>query len=403
MKILVVVGEFLQANSSANLCHLAYLRGLVEAGYDVTLLSSEGEDQTTDPAMHIPDSIRCYTVKCKTLYEKLSNRKRQAVIQKSQGVVLMMPAAGTKQKVISAIKKSFLSFYGPHGIYSKFAAKAGSFESKEDYDYLISISTPPSSHLAAHRLISSGRVKCGHWIQIWEDPWYADAFGFNKKPSILREERRLLSFAESICYVSPITLENQKKLFPESADKMYWAPLPAYYPGSKEPETNKGEGCFGYFGDYAPVVRNLEPFYEAAKHQEMETYICGNSSRPFPSAEHIHVHPRMPLDKLRAFEEKTNALVFLCNRAGGQIPGKIYQYSATHKWILFILDGPEEEKKTLRAFFEPFHRYVFCDNTVESIEEAIRRIRMNDCPGISNEPLTQFEPANIIRTVLREG
>ena len=111
----------------------------------------------------------------------------------------------------------------------------------------------------------------------------------------------------------------------------------------------------------------------------------------------------MPLDKLRAFEEKTNALVFLCNRAGGQIPGKIYQYSATHKWILFILDGPEEEKKTLRAFFEPFHRYVFCDNTVESIEEAIRRIRMNDCPGISNEPLTQFEPANIIRTVLREG
>ena len=132
MKILVVVGEFLQANSSANLCHLAYLRGLVEAGYDVTLLSSEGEDQTTDPAMHIPDSIRCYTVKCKTLYEKLSNRKRQAVIQKSQGVVLMMPAAGTKQKVIAAneiiivnMRQKITQFFQPTVISEKINFKSG--------------------------------------------------------------------------------------------------------------------------------------------------------------------------------------------------------------------------------------------------------------------------------------
>ena len=48
MKIFVINGGCLQVNSSANLCHLAYIHGLIEAGHEVTLLSADGKDYILD-------------------------------------------------------------------------------------------------------------------------------------------------------------------------------------------------------------------------------------------------------------------------------------------------------------------------------------------------------------------
>ena len=57
MKILVINGECIQTNTSANLCHLAYIRGLLSAGHDVTLLSADGRDYVLDPSMVISKEI----------------------------------------------------------------------------------------------------------------------------------------------------------------------------------------------------------------------------------------------------------------------------------------------------------------------------------------------------------
>ena len=108
----------------------------------------------------------------------------------------------------------------------------------------------------------------------------------------------------------------------------------------------------------------------------------------------------MQLNELKPIEDKTNVLVFLCNRKGGQIPGKIYQYSATYKTILFILDGTDEEKKVLKSYFEQFNRYIFCENTVEDIECAIKLIENNDFGNVKNEPIDEFNPAKTIMKVL---
>ena len=62
MNILVINGACLQTNSSANLCHLAYLQGLLDAGHEVTLLSADGRDYSLDKAMVIPPLLRCFPV-----------------------------------------------------------------------------------------------------------------------------------------------------------------------------------------------------------------------------------------------------------------------------------------------------------------------------------------------------
>lgn len=400
MKILVINGDCITFNTSANLCHLAYLKGLVDAGHEVTLLSSDGEDYNHDESMKVPKKVIHYTYNGMSLYEKLSNVKKRNNSSDSVTTVNEPQNTSSKISVASKIKKFILNLYGVHGIYATFVRKAQKFYSNEKYDYVISVSTPVTSHLLAHNLIKAGHIKCEKWIQIWEDPWYSDVYGFNGDKKIYQEEKRLLSYAEHVCYVSPLTLKNQKKIYQESAHKMYWQPLPYYYKGEEKQKYEFTHNSYGYFGDYAPEARNLKPFYEAAKEMNIEVNVCGNPSNLFASTDKINIYPRLSLAELKPIEDSTNVLIFLCNRKGGQIPGKIYQYSATNKIILFILDGTEEEQEVLRGFFEPFNRYVFCNNTKEDIKRAIELIESGNFGNIKNEPLEDFNPKETIRKIL---
>lgn len=402
MRILVINADCIQVNSSANLCHTAYINGLVAAGHEVSLLSADGKDYTLDDSIVLPEKVKVYTYYAVSLYEKLSMKRQQEAAPKN---VISQKAdikISLKDRCISKLKKAALSCYGPHGIYSVFVRKAERFTSVTEYDYVISLATPPASHLLAYRLLKKKRIKAKKWIQIWEDPWYSDAYGFNHREEVFREEKRLLSFAERICYVSPITLENQKRLFPESKEKMYWEPLPAYYTTAKNESVFSGKN-FGYFGDYSLPARNLKCFYDAALKTKINVTICGNSNLSLESTDQIQIYPRLTLEKLKPFEEKTDILVFLCNKKGGQIPGKIYQYAATYKTILFILDGIEDEKRVIRNYFEPFNRFVFCENTTEDIEQAIYKILNDDYGDVVNRPLAEFEPVKIIQRILEEG
>lgn len=402
MQILVINGNCIQVNSSANLCHLAYIQGLIDAGHEVTLLSADGRSYALDHSMKIPPQVKHITYYGVSLYEQLSLRKR-ANSSTVQGSPTEQTTSMGNRRWINKAKSFVLSLYGPHGIEATFLRKAAAFRSDEEFDYILSISHPPASHLLAHKLIKAGHIHGKHWIQIWEDPWHSDAYGFNGAEKIRKEEARLLSFAEKVCYVSPLTLKYQQEKYPESAHKMYWQPLPFYYQADSVEENGFEKNRYGYFGDYAPVARNLEPFYNAAKATGIEVNICGNPSNLFTATEHIHIHPRLALEKLKPIEASTNVLIFLCNRKGGQIPGKIYQYSATDKAILFIMDGTEEEQAVLKDYFEKFNRYIFCQNTAEDIARAIRQIETGDSEGVENRPIEEFNPTVTIENILKAG
>ena len=404
MKVLVINGDCVTRNSSANLCHMAYIRGLVNLGYEVTLLSADPKEYDVDKSMIIPSSVKCIYYYGTTIYEKMSIGKSKS---KEDNASFARADYSTnesklsiKSKLVNSTKNFVLSSYGIHGIYSKFVKKAQKFKSDTEYDIVLSLSTPVTSHLLTYNLLEAGHIKTKKWIQVWEDPWYVDVYGFNEKEKIYKEEKRLLSYAQRVCYVSPLTLKNQKEIFPESAHKMYWAPLPFYYKNDEQGSTVNKYNNYGYFGDYAPVSRDLAPFYAAAKNIGVNVNICGNPSNLFAQTDKITIYPRLQLGELKPIEDKTNVLVFLCNRKGGQIPGKIYQYSATYKTILFILDGTDEEKKVLKSYFEQFNRYIFCENTVEDIERAIKLIENNDFGNVKNEPIDEFNPAKTIMKVL---
>lgn len=397
MKILVVVGYCLQVNSSANLCHISYLKGLLDGGHTVDLLTVSNKNQNIDIGIDIPKVRKLYTYDA-SLYEQLGAKKNAHHVQginvkESDSVNIH------KKSLKSQIKENIRKAYGTYGTDIIWYLHARHWKSKENYDCVISLAYPPVSHRLVEILLKSKHLLAQKWIQIWEDPWYADIFGLNHNDKVKKEEGRLLALSNSVYYVSPLTLLYQRKAFPDFSDKMKWQPLPSYYE-RKLQSINFETLSFGYFGDYSPNIRNLKPFYNTALKMGLIVNICGNSALKFQSNESVKVFPRMGLKELEVYENQTNILVFLCNLKGGQIPGKIYQYAATNKLVLFILDGTNEEKTVLYKYFSAFKRFVFCDNNEKSIEQTILDLKTKKIEESYTTPLLNFAPINIIENIL---
>lgn len=392
MRILFVIASCLKVNTSANLCHIAYIQGCIDNGFDVDVISMDESGCNIDGSIVLPKGCRYYNY----VLPKYNNLSAGQSGQTSQT---------KKSKIKGLIKAFILKFYGVYGrTYTIWMKKALKFKNITHYDLVISLATPYSSHHLAHKLIQKRRIKYSRWIQIWEDPWATDLYNIDKSNKKYKEEKNLLSYADSVLYVSPLTLENQKKLFPEFANKMNWHPLPYYYKlnDTSSVKNSKKEIVFGYYGDYHSFSRNLLPFYEAAKTTNIKANIWGNSDTKLESTNNILVKPRVPLDELNDAEIETDVYVFLCNLGGGQIPGKIYPNSATKKYILFILDGSCYEKEVIKNFFSKYNRYIFCDNTVESISDGIKKIQNDEQSLFAPYIVEAFSPKNTIVEVLEK-
>lgn len=403
MKVLFVVGYCLKVNSSANLCHLAYINGFVEMEHDVDLIMASSKGQNIDKSIVLPkvNSIYEYDV---ALYEQYGGKKSSNAensISKKNSANSHKKNFSIKSLIIGKIKRMIRKSYGVYSTTIVWKRNAMKFKNDKQYDLVISLAYPPVSHKLASDLIKNRHIKTNKWIQIWEDPWYCDLVSNDSNIKIKKEEEKLVGLSDRIVYVSPLTLRYQQSMFDNSSDRMCWHPLPSYYTVENK-KIDFNHLIFGYFGDYVSSVRNLSPFINTVIHNDIETNICGTTDLNVYSAGKVSIYPRLPLNELKEYEDKTNVIVFLCNLKGGQIPGKIYQYSATNKIILFILDGTEEEKNIIKEYFSQFNRYIFCENNEVSIKSAINSIQEYIKKPNYTMPLDVFNSKNIVKDLLRE-
>ena len=257
MRLLVVVGSDLKINTSANLCHKAYIQGLLENGYHVDLLTV-GYENDNDMLNFNKERVSIFRYPMESLYERIGKKLHNHTKNNSQQLINNGGYSGqkaTKAGIIQFAKRFIHSLYGPYEVYISWERKALAFRKDDKYDLAISLSFPPVSHHLLHRLIQKKHIVTKKWIQIWEDPWCQDLvfLSLNDKKAINKaqaEEAHLLQVAEKVVYVSPITLEHQKKMFYESSQKMVWFPVPTYY--VNDTPTKKTENnIYGYFGDYS--------------------------------------------------------------------------------------------------------------------------------------------------------
>ena len=138
----------------------------------------------------------------------------------------------------------------------------------------------------------------------------------------------------------------------------------------------------------------------ALRQTGLKGYIYGDTDISFEPTDHIKISGRVTLSTLAVVQDKAGILVQLCNLHGGQIPGKIYHYSATRKPILFILDGTAEERRQIRSYFSRYNRYYFCENYVDSIVSTIKIIESDIKDGKVWKPVDAFSPETVISQLL---
>ena len=406
MKGLYVVGSCLSKNTSANMSHNGYVQGLLENGCQVDILMAKTSWGQTDRLLPQWHQARYYCYASEALHDRIRKRVGRSVVH----APVVNKDVPTRDASTSSILRSNLRGYLKKAYYLLFPAdpiyplekrwlkSASEFRSDMEYDLVVSNSSPAASHKLVDILAHRGHLKYKRWIQIWEDPWYFDLYGRQKK-EIFDEEASLLTAADEVYYVSPLTLLYQQRYFKDNAYKMKQIPLP-YLSFSSGAEAIREDISFAYLGDYYSHVRNLMPFYLALSQTRFCGYIYGDSDVVLEGTDKIEVSGRVTLDRLASVQEKSSVLVQLCNLRGGQIPGKIYHYSATRKPILFILDGTSEEKEQIEKYFRKFNRYYFCDNNVQSIISAINRINVDIVHGERWYPVTAFSPKNVVTQML---
>lgn len=251
------------------------------------------------------------------------------------------------------------------------------------YDVIISSSNPYSSHRAVSRLIQKG-IKANQWIEYWGDPLSNDVSRTNLVPEfILRHlEYNLLKDADKVVFVSPLTMEYEKRVHCDIKKKMSWLPIPYLNITSYQ----SGE-YISYFGDYYKKNRNIMPLYEALVEFGRPSIIAGDGDCEIESQGNVKVYPRC---NIRPFVEKTRVLVVVLNKQGTQIPGKFYHCAGSSVPVLVICDG--SIVNDVKKYFSSYEKYWFCENSKNSIKEALLQI---DSEYRLSEPINDFRPEKI--------
>lgn len=361
MKILVVTIEALSSNTSATIQNKQIIKSLACAGNVVDVLTLEDNKDASgfDQKSEI-DNIginKIFRIPLNNNYVALAEKKEQK--------------ASLKSHIIKILKKIYKSFVVYEGLKVNIPNVDKIEVDYSDYDIMLTLSDPKSSHLLGKYIIKNKGYK-KKWYQYWGDPMYIDITIKNNWKKILYKinEQKLIKDADKIFYASPLTLDEQKRVYKAYASKMHCINQVA----NECDEQNDSLYEVGYFGAYGSSIRNIIPFYEALKEGCYKSIIVGNSDVKLQGTDRLEIYDRLPYVDVVNYEANTDILVTLCNLRGTQIPGKVY-YNASHKKpMIVIIDG--EMKDQLRAYFESFNRFIVCDNDKESILEALKAAKL---------------------------
>jgi hypothetical protein len=382
MKILFVTLRALEINSSVTISNLGLLKGLLACGCEIDLIMPAVNKNLIqyDAAYQSLDKVSVIRIEGNTIYENL------VVNQESQ----------IKRWIVNLIRKVFYCF-SLHDNTIRLIRKADVAPLKDKkYDMVISTSDPKTSHMYVNKLIQQG-LQYNVWIQHWGDPLSLDITNKTIYPQALikHQERQIISCADKIVYVSPLTKALQCKLFPEYAERMLFMPLPYYQEKIYDTNSNT-KVTLGYFGDYNTKTRNIIPLYDfCVANPQYNLIIAGSSNIELAQTDNIKVYPRISQEKVDELEAKCDILVCICNKVGTQIPGKIYYYSATNKPILVLLDG--DFRNEIEAYLASYSRFNICDNRLDSINSKIAEMAGENTTYASCKA---FSPQEIAKTLL---
>jgi hypothetical protein len=384
MDILFIALSPIDATFSASFRNRAVIKGFIELGHTVNILTVYSYDQSI-----IIDETECINELEIIRLDKMADQN-----DNSQFSIVNKGKKNILTKIVRSIYHRIFPFDS-----SFFLLKNIDVNNlpKNQYDIVISSSDPKTSHLAALRLFNKG-LKAGKWIQYWGDPLTFDMTSRLIYPKLLvkKIEFNIIKRADKIIYVSPLTKIEQAELFRNISEKMSFIPIP-YEKAKLFSTTNNKKYIIGYHGFYIKAVRNIIPLYDAVNNMNdnVQLDIVGSSDMSIKCTGNVKVYPNT--NKIEEFESKTDLFAVVLNLHGNQLPGKLFHLAATNRPILVILDG--ERKGEVKKYLEGFGRFIICENNEDSISSTVyKTIKEN----VHFEPCKAFKASVVARGFLND-
>lgn len=380
MKILTIFTQPIENNTSSMIRCRNVLNGIASLGNDIIVYSPYPNVNS----MYYGKEYKIDTRIVVRRYGKESNNS-------THGNNAEIGVKGTLRKIYRKF-----DLFGSSIIYVKYTNEIIKQTDNEKIDMVLSLSSPIATHIISNKLIK--RKKGLRYIQQWGDPLVADITRKSLTPKWVQHiiESCLICKADKIFYVSPITLQGQRKMFPKYKDKMEFVPTPAEERIYEIPSNNKLK--IGYFGSYQTSARNIMPLYETAKmNKEVELLVVGDSDIELAETENIKRIVRTTPEIVDEMMKQMDVIICLMNSSGGQIPGKIYNYACTNKEILMITDG--EQGDAIREFFDSYDRFTFVENNGDAIGKQLKKYIEGGVP--IRQSVKEFTPEVVAKKVVQ--
>jgi len=373
MKILYISTSYFNENNSASIRNRAIITGFLRLGHEVYTLSpvSNGSKWTEDI------------------------KKEYCLERKDE---YFGSSINTNTNLLWKIKK-FVSGFMLYDGARRLLRNLNDFDlSDVVFDLVISSSDSKISHKIMVELNNKRKIKYSKWIQYWGDPFLIDINKTTKLPDLYVKyiEHNILKKADAILYTTPLTLKRQKELFEDVADKMFFIPTP--YDSERIYKENNSESIIlGYFGDYRLNDRDILPLAKVVESFEGKVVmdVVGNGDTDLSSFKHTYCQSRISYDELVKHEAVCDVLVCIGDKKSSpQLPGKIYNYSATNKKILFLYEEYDENTQ----YLEGLNRYFLTRNKIENIYDTIEEIQK--ASDIQYSPVNDFYCEEVVRKVI---
>ena len=384
-KFLFVSSYDLRRNTSGNIRVVSLMKGLHDNGHVVHCLfipTSHESDKEIYTTLIGIDKLITYPkieLTCNQPINKEGARKKKTFKEKIQSFLIHTYMRLT---VYDVFENSFRRL-----------SEQNLQELDDEYDYIVSSAEPRSSHKLAKKVIRLKGYQA-KWIQYWGDPMSNDVASTKIfKGREAKEERRLIALSDYSIYTNPCAASYMKEKYPELSEKINW--IPTSDVKNAQVETYRGDtNKIGYFGDYRSAYRNLEPFYQACLENGFDATIIGDADKQLDPSETIKVYGRMTRAAVNKYEHDCGILIVLENisKTGVciQVPGKLYHYGLTNKYILVIT-----ESNNIAAEYEKFNRYIFVPNDKEKIVSAIKGIQEGKYESLNISPVDSFKRERI--------
>lgn len=386
MRILYITTLFDQKASSASIRNNSLVKGLIELGHEVVVLTVQW-----------PDFL---------LSDFFSQHKYCPILKEHINALDLLKYTNTRSTTrlswkarIRGIVRDVVFF---PDICREWISKVD-ISLANKFDLMISSSDNKTSHFVANRLKKTNRDIL--WIQIWGDPWEEDIHIQRfLKPIVRRKEKWLLEQGDKIVYVSKPTQLLMQKKYPLLKDKMFYVPR-GYYLQSEYQQHNDEVYTFIYTGVLSGgrkidmLFEALEQYnYRALKKIILECYgnypieIQQQASR----FSFVRLYGAVDYGDIPKILGKADGLLFISNTCNStQIPGKIFDYMSATAPILCLVENLDNE---VSLFLQEMRRCCVVQNIKSAIEFSLPAFV--EMMKEKFEPDEYFSPRSIARQIM---